>query len=59
MRKLRFSTAAVVAGLAFALVAPMAEGGSRTGELGSCLNSYQFFAQGTGSVKDFRAALLC
>ena len=59
MRKVRFSIAATIAALALALFAAVAEGGSKTGKLGSCANQYEFFAQGTGSVKDFRAALLC
>jgi cysteine-rich secretory family protein len=59
MTKLRFGIAAAVAVLALAFVAPAAEGGSKIGKLGSCVNSYEFFAHGTGSVTDFRAALLC
>ena len=59
MSRLRFSIAAAVAALGLALFAEVAEGGGRIGKLGSCANSYEFFAHGTGSVKDFRAALLC
>src|SRR5262249_8049863 len=29
------------------------------GRLGTCANSYEFFAHGAGSVTDFRASLLC
>jgi len=59
MGKLRLSIAAVVSVLALALFATVAEGGGRVGKLSLCANSYEFFAHGTGSVKDFRAALLC
>jgi uncharacterized protein YkwD len=59
MRRLRIGIAAALAALALAVFAAVAEGGSPTGKLGSCVNSYEFFARGTGSVKDFRAALLC
>jgi uncharacterized protein YkwD len=59
MNQLRLSIATAVAALALGLFATAAEGGARTGKLGTCANSYEFFAHGTGSVKDFRAALLC
>ena len=39
--------------------AAVAHGGARIGKLGTCPNSYEFFAHGTGSVTDFRASLLC
>lgn len=48
-----------VATLALTIFATAAQGGARIGKLGACANSYEFFAHGTGSVKDFRAALLC
>lgn len=56
--KLRFSAVASV-GLVLAVFATVAHGGARTGKLGTCPNSYEFFAHGSGSVSDFRAALLC
>jgi uncharacterized protein YkwD len=59
MTRLRFTIAAAIAALTLALFAAVAEGGGATGKLGSCANSYEFFARATGSVKDFRAALLC
>ena len=59
MNKIRFSIAATVTVLALGLFAAVAQGGSKTGKLGTCANQYEFFAHGTGSVKDFRAALLC
>ncbi|MGO9889494.1 MAG: CAP domain-containing protein [Solirubrobacteraceae bacterium] len=59
MIKVRFSIAAALAALTLAAFASVAEGGGRIGKLGSCANEYEFFAQGTGSVTNFRAALLC
>ena len=59
MIKVRFSIAAALAALALAIFAAVAEGGGRISKLGSCANAYEFFAHGTGSVTDFRAALLC
>ena len=58
LSKLRFSAVASV-GLALIVFAPAAQGGSRIGRLGTCSNSYEFFAHGTGSVTEFRASLLC
>jgi hypothetical protein len=39
--------------------AAVAHGGARIGKLGTCPNSYEFLARGTGSVTDFRASLVC
>jgi uncharacterized protein YkwD len=59
MKKLlRFSAVASV-GLALTVFAAVAHGGAKIRKLGTCANSYQFFAHGTGSVSDFRASLLC
>lgn len=58
MRKLRFIAVASV-GLALTVFAASAQGGARIGKLGTCANSYEFFAHGRGSVKEFRASLLC
>jgi uncharacterized protein YkwD len=59
MSGLRLGIAAVLAALALAAFAAVAEGGGKIGKLGPCANGYEFFAHGTGSVRDFRAALLC
>ena len=59
MSRLRLGVVAALAVLGLAAFAAVAEGGGRISKLGSCANNYEFFAHGTGSVKDFRAALLC
>jgi hypothetical protein len=56
--KLRFIAVASVA-VALTVFTAAAHGGARIGRLGTCSNSYEFFAHGTGSVTDFRASLLC
>jgi uncharacterized protein YkwD len=56
--KLRFIAVASV-GLVLAMFVADAHGGARIGRLGTCSNSYEFFAHGTGSVTAFRASLLC
>jgi hypothetical protein len=56
--KLRFIAVGLVAA-ALTIFTAAAHGGARIGRLGTCSNSYEFFAHGTGSVTDFRASLLC
>jgi hypothetical protein len=56
--KLRFCAVTSVA-IVLAMFTAAARGGTRIGKLGTCPNSYEFFAHGTGSVTDFRASLLC
>jgi uncharacterized protein YkwD len=56
--KVRFIAVASVA-VALTVFTAAAYGGGRIGRLGTCSNSYEFFAHGTGSVTDFRASLLC
>jgi Cysteine-rich secretory protein family len=56
--KLRFSAVTSV-GLMLTVFVVVAHGGASIGRLGTCPNSYEFLAHGTGSVTDFRASLLC
>ena len=58
MSKLRSSALTSVA-LALLVFVAAAHGGAKIARLGTCSNSYEFFAQGTGSVTHFRASLLC